>query len=584
VILQQLFADSVAILQDNPTPPMYDDILVQWEVRVTPDGQFAGLINLGDKGGVRHCVPYNYGRSVDVVPNLLVDTADYALGVLDKNAAKKHEKFLQLLGRCAKDTGNPLVQTLLKFLQSGGVPAEQRQDLKAKDRIMFTVAGERPTDSLDVRQFWDQLTQRECKDKEKTRGRCQITGAEGYVENILPCEISIDREKAPLISVNEAAGNSYGFEQALNGAVSRTAAEGFTKALSSLMRNPACRLFVGDVTYVFWNRLGPDIETPEILMRKDNGTELVKKLLNTPFQPDQRPAERTAKELLNKHFVLALSGNKTRVVFRDWLAIAEWEIKDNIRSWILAQKIVSPSGDEDDIHYFNVFELAAAAYREYKEIQKADVPALVRSALHGDPIPIRMLAGAVRRCCLDKRVTHSRAALLKLGRTRNDKEKMQFMATHAEMERFNDNPAYVCGRLLALLESLQRTALESVNSNVIDRFFGAAAAEPRRILAGMLLVKAENAYLGKLRRQKPGLYFQYKDEMEHLLNHIGPKNDDGRPTFPRSLSIEEQADFLLGYYHQDSAYRTKLKENIDRRKKAAERSEGARVTDQSAVV
>ena len=57
MILQQLYADSEAILQDAPTPPMYDNVLVQWQIKLGDDGRFRSCINLGEKGGIRYCVP-----------------------------------------------------------------------------------------------------------------------------------------------------------------------------------------------------------------------------------------------------------------------------------------------------------------------------------------------------------------------------------------------------------------------------------------------------------------------------------------------------------------------------------------------
>jgi CRISPR-associated protein Csd1 len=591
MILQQLYQDSEAILQEAPTPPMYDNILVQWQVKITDDGKFGSCINLGDKGGKRECIPYNYGRSVDIVPNLLVDTADYALGPVaapdDKKAATKHLAFLHLVQHCAQETQDPLVQSVVRLLEAGGISPEQLpKDLKPKERVMFTVGDEEriPTEADSVRAFWEQETREKCKGKPKTRGQCLITGTQGYVESILPCEIRVGGESAPLISVNESAGCSYGFEQALNGAVSLQAAEGFTKALSSLMRNPDAHLRVGDVTYVFWRRTGPDGETARVLDRPDENGEMIAHLLATPSRPQQRPGAKTAARTEREFFAVALSGNKTRVVFRDWMALTEQQVNDHLGSWLTAQQIVSPAGEDQKRNghraYFSVREMAAACYRESKEIRKADVTALVRTALHGDPVPRRMVAAAIRRCCIEGRVTHARAALLKLDRTRPDKEKATLMATSENMDRFSDNPAYVCGRLLAVLESLEYAALKGVKSSIIDHYFSAVVAAPRRIF-GLLLPKAESAYLAKLRRRSPGLYWLYKDQINALLDHVGPENAQGLPAMKDTQSLAEQADFLLGYYHQEAHYRAERKKNAAARdsKKKSDAAQAPSLTE-----
>ena len=179
---------------------------------------------------------------------------------------------------------------------------------------MFTVGSDdkKPSDEADVREFWRRVTGEECKGKPKPRGRCLITGQDGFVERILPCEVRVGGESAPLISVNESAGNSYGFEQALNGAVSLRAAEGFTKGLQSLMRNTSARVNISDVTYVFWRRTGPDTEVSDVLLRPDEGGEVVARHFNTPFRPQDKVPKKIADGFPAQFFALALSGNKTR--------------------------------------------------------------------------------------------------------------------------------------------------------------------------------------------------------------------------------------------------------------------------------
>ncbi len=548
MILQQLYADSEAILKactvdGKVPPPMYDSVLVQWEVQLTAEGRFSGCINLGEKGGLRKLVPYNYGRSVDIVPNLLVDTADYALGILDKNASKKHMAFRKLVAECAAATGDIQVQAVEKFLKGGGVPPEHLpRDMEAKHRVMFTVGGRMPSEGEKVRQFWDDLTARECKGKKKAQGNCLITGQHGFVESILPCEIRILRESAPLISVNEAAGCSYGFEQALNGAVSRDAAEGFTKALNALMRRNNTHLNVGDMTYVFWNRQGPDEDIAAVLDQSD--PEQVKRLLNTPRDIKSRPASRETRQIPVDFFAAALTGNKTRVVFRDWLALPKWQVEDNLHRWVQAQKIISPVGDAEGC--FTVYKLAAALYRDRK-FRKADVPALISAALRGSPPPRRLLAQAVGRCRIEHRVRHEQAALLKLALTITNEEEASSMSA---LDETNTDSAYVAGRLLAVLEDIQYQAQGKLNNTIIDRFFSAATATPGLILP-ILLRNAEKAHLPKIRR---------KNGPRGWMIYNGIKNRLGRlhellpaTSYPPALSLEEQSRFLLGYYLQRAA-------------------------------
>lgn len=545
MILQQLYKDApriLAALTDEPTTPMYDNVPVQWQVELTADGRFIGVVNRGEKGGARHLIPYNYTRAVDTTPNLLVDTADYALGVKDKNAVKKHAAFRELLERCAAETGDPAVKTVAAFLASGGVPEnELSADLEGKQRVTFLVNGKWPTDSPAVKQWWDDETRAKCKGVTKPTGICAITGDVGPVERILPGSVRVGGESAPLISVNEAAGNSYGFAQALNGAVSRDAAERFTKALSALMRGEKTHVTLADTTYVFWTQDGEDKYTYDGLT--DPNAAFVEKLFDSAQNPSQTP---TAKAPTG-FYGLALTGNKTRVVFRDWLQTTVPDAHASLRRWFQAMKIVDYDGAT--FKYFPVYKLAACLYQKDRKILKSDAPGLIRAALRGDALPGEMLGRAVARCRIEHRVTPARAAFLKLARTITHEEDAKRMT---KWDETRTDPAYRCGGLLALLESIQYQAQGQINSTLIDRFFSAAAVTPERIFT-MLVRKAEAAHLPKIRRTKGwGAYNRLKDD-------IGKLAPD---PFPERHTLEQQADFLLGYYHKRADDRAKIQAAI----------------------
>ena len=109
----------------------------------------------------------------------------------------------------------------------------------------------------------------------------------------------------------------------------------------------------------------------------------------------------------------------------------------------------------------------------------------------------------------------------------------------------NTDPGYLLGRLFSSLENLQRAALGAqVNATIRDRFYGAASATPASIFP-VLLRNAQN-HLGKLRRDKAGLAVNLEKEIGQIIDALPPH-------FPRSLPIEEQGRFAIGYYHQTQA-------------------------------
>ena len=61
----------------------------------------------------------------------------------------------------------------------------------------------------------------------------------------------------------------------------------------------------------------------------------------------------------------------------------------------------------------------------------------------------------------------------------------------------------------------------------------------------MLLRNTQN-HLAKLRKEKPGLAHTLEREIGEIVDGLGS-------TFPRSLRLEDQGRFAIGYYHQSQA-------------------------------
>jgi CRISPR-associated protein Csd1 len=104
------------------------------------------------------------------------------------------------------------------------------------------------------------------------------------------------------------------------------------------------------------------------------------------------------------------------------------------------------------------------------------------------------------------------------------------------------DPAYQLGRLFAAVETAQRMALGRVNATIRDRYFGAASATPASVFP--LLLRGAQHHLGKLRKDRKGGWLER--EIEEITDHL-------RPELPRSLAMERQGRFVIGYYHQRKA-------------------------------
>lgn len=119
------------------------------------------------------------------------------------------------------------------------------------------------------------------------------------------------------------------------------------------------------------------------------------------------------------------------------------------------------------------------------------------------------------------------------------------------MEQLNTNPnfkdpldkiPYHCGRLLAQLEQIQRTALGTkINATLVDRYYGAMSTTPGKVMG--ILIQGAQAHLSKIRKNKPGAHHNLQLDLEEIFSRI-------QDNLPNSFTMQQQSIFALGYYHQ----------------------------------
>ena len=117
------------------------------------------------------------------------------------------------------------------------------------------------------------------------------------------------------------------------------------------------------------------------------------------------------------------------------------------------------------------------------------------------------------------------------------------------LDRSNTNAAYRLGRLFAVLEKIQEEANPGINATIRDRFYGAVSATPTTVFPQLL--KLKNHHLAKL---NPGRKINFEKEIGEIFDAL---TDD----LPAHLTLDEQARFAVGYYHERQDFFKKKDEN-----------------------
>lgn len=573
-MLLQRLREYAERLPDLP-PPLYVETPVRYIIALAGDGRLlsrtpidtADPSSAATKRGQRRLAP-QIQRTVGIKPLLLADNAEYTLGLARaadvgkeasraKRASEAHAAYLTLVDRCAVATGEPGVQAVASFLHKA--PAQQLElpdDFDRSGTITFTVNGDFVTDLPSVQQFW--------VDANDPGGAADGGAGAAAVMQCLICgreRPALERLQArvkgvpggqtsgtAIISANSPAFESYGLTASLIAPTCADCGERFTKAINALLTDPARRLILGGVAFVVWEREPTGFNFLEPL--RDPKPEEVRDLLASARSGrPRRGVDETA------FYAAALTASGGRTVVRDWIDTTVGEAQQRLGEWFARQAIVDPWGAET--RYFGIVALAGSTVRELKDLPARVPRALLRAALTGAPLPIDLLYEAVRRARAEQAITPQRAALIKLVLASRLGGGMEEAMVQLDPE--STNAAYRCGRLLAVLEEAQRLAIPGVKASIVDRFYGTASTAPVSVFSRLL--RGAQPHLAKLERDRRGAYVVLQRYLEEILA--------GLRDFPRTLTLEEQGRFALGYYHQRAHQRAQAHNAAERRRAAA---------------
>lgn len=599
------FAHSRKLLDDLAFAPK----AIRWVIQLDGEGRLigGGPIDTSEDGrrGKEFSAPFtSRAKTVGGIAEFLADGMTAVFGLdpdpekdrenerkrreRDANNAAKLADFKRQIERALADTQHPLLQALLNFHGGGSASAFLRWGLSKEaaahekplwwlttakgeevrlkpDNFTFQVENRLLIEDETLRDWWRRTHRQETggREAESTRGLCLITGRDDVpiaathtpkIKGVKDAQAA----GAALVSFDKPAFTSYGFDQSRNAPASTEAATAYCVALNHLLGSRNHRLRIGGMTVCFWARNSEEATDLFAWAFDRPKPESVRDFLSAPRAGIEQPLSQP-----DEFYSVTLSGNGGRVVVRHWMRMPLEAAVANLRQWFADLQIApygSPSITER-IPSFALFRLACATVREAKDLQ-ADVPAqLYRAALDGAAPPLRLLNPILRRLKIDLVKNGpgialrnlSRFALLRLIVNRNRKEGDPMI----EPKVFETNdPAYNCGRLLALLDDLQMRAHEFQleGAGVVERYYGSASSAPN--IAFGILWRLHQHHLRKLSRQDDqgrAAAEAIKRRIAEITALFTPPVPLQPPQFPRAFNLQEQGRFALGFYQQKAA-------------------------------
>ncbi|MGA9672039.1 MAG: type I-C CRISPR-associated protein Cas8c/Csd1 [Terracidiphilus sp.] len=511
-------------------------------------------------------------------PLLGLDDIAYVLGIgpwtpdksADKEKAEKHhEAFVALIAKAAVETGDTALGACTRFYASAEEVERARHALReAKPGTLVALSvGEPLVERESVQQFWRQHYQAAFAGRmEGSDGECMISGKFGPIapthEKIKGVS-SLGGQAAgvALMSFDKEAFRSYGWEQNRNSPVSPDRALAYVLAFNDLLKQDnGRRKDIAGIGFLYWLRNSSDLDALDLMDRAD--PEQVKELLS--FDPRSDPDA-------NRFYMVAVSGNGGRLRVHHWADLALTQVKENLKNWHGQLRVEFPWDEPAPVR---LWQLLYALDREGKPNDHT-VLALLRRGIEGVPLGYSVLSTALTRLrhpgrsdakekAGDKKSDPMSLARLRvpIGLIRmciNDLFLQKKEGTRRMSEGLDPTcpfPAYVCGRLMAEFENLQRSSSESeLNSSILDRYFALASTYPA--VAFPKIESLAQKHLRKLRRDKPSAAYAIDGRLQELHNLLQPSASGA---YPGKLGLDGQGLFALGYYHQKARSRSQAQD------------------------
>ncbi len=586
-------------------PPGYSTVGVSFAINITAGGELLDIFpmfeqvqqeNKMTERPRRMIVPKQAKRSVNVAANFLWDNAVYMLGITGKDAKdpdysrKRFDAFRRLNLELLSQADSAAARAVIAFLETYD-PQTGRENssvthsmdkLLEGGNLIFWFNGFPVHEDPEIRRVWESYL----AGKEAVIGRCLVTG---NIEPIARLHSSIHGVRnaqpsgAALVSFNERAYESYNRYkgQGLNSPVSEKAAFAYTTVLNYLLSpsNPNRKFNIGDTTVVYW----ADSERKEYASAFANlfDPEYLEVLPGDPQSGRKRPESRLkdAAEKVRRgqaldvsrlmdgldentrFYVLGLAPNAARISVRFFLTNPFGKIVDRIMQHYQDLEIVKEFDNQPTyITVRHILDETVSKKSQDKDASPLMAGSVMRAILTGAPYPTALYYAIINRIRADvdeaqrgiRKINYVRAAVIKaflIRKYRNQpKNPIYEILNHHQggINMLNEQstiPAYLLGRLFAVLEKLQQEAIGDVNASIKDRYFTSACASPASVFPVLLrlsqhyISKAEYGYVGDRR-------------IQDILNLL----DVEKNPIPSHLTLDEQGIFVLGYYHQRAAF------------------------------
>ena len=326
--------------------------------------------------------------------------------------------------------------------------------------------------------------------------QCSITGEISAVARIH------DKIKFPggnstgcvLVGMKEPSFESYGKTQSFNSGISETAMKKYTSTLNRLLSDKRHRIILGDLVLVFFAMKSDDSaecdlfsmmlgETSEQQAAKtESGIKDVLKNASAGVSGDSETVMKNACDNDVPFYIAGLTANSSRICLKSIYRNKFGSIIKNLQAHQADMHICN---NKRPVYLSSIEKQLISPKSTDKAISPPLITSIIMAALNGSKYPTGLLENVIRRVKTDSdeennnyiKLNDTRAGIIKACLNRKYEKEEITVALNKE----DRDPAYLCGRLFAVLEKIQRESAEgTLNRTITDAYFSSAAGSLRQ--------------------------------------------------------------------------------------------------------
>lgn len=499
-----------------------------------------------------------------------------------RKAEKSHEAFVKRNYEIVDGLSDPLAKAFGLFIKKWNPSAE------TENKLLLSLGGAYKTacfafclsgkindylqDVKEIKDKWEGELATSGDDSSPT-AMCPVYGEELPVAKLHDKIKGVAGGQASgciLVCFNNDSENSYGKEQSYNSGISVRAMKEYTEALNYLLKTPGHHILMDGMTVCFFamtdkneddyanaisfsfsfNFLEAEAKAEEAEGIKFD-VEAVDENLNSAAK-----SAAAGRKINFSYFdgldesvqycIFGLVPNSSRIMIKFFYRDTFSELRKNIEKWHDDFAVGGSAGAPE----FWKIRKQLVSPKSTDNLPPDITECLLNGAINGTPLPEKILETVIRRIKTDSdgekshsiKMNDARIGLLKTCLNRKNKDRKEEITVSLNFE--NKNPAYLCGRLFAALEKIQQDAAGGkLNKTIKDTYFSSAAATPATVFP--VLLKLSGAHQAKLEAGR-----------QVYCNRLIGSILDGLEDFPRTLSLEQQGSFIIGYYQQNQYFYT----------------------------